>query len=109
MREPVSSNAGCEPAEKVAKGHGISVPQGSGIVSDPVAPKTTRKTLNQGKTQARGGKEVLATARTSDPTGLDDTRSQSTTSKTGDSDLEEQRSLPSQSEQYYQLELWDSA
>lgn len=104
MRSPVSV-ADCDPVEEVAKGHKSSDLQGSDIAQNPVAPKTARRTLAEGKTQGSGGIEGLAPF---DTTGSDDTRSQSTTTKTGVIQKKERRSLQKQSENYIQLDFWGS-
>lgn len=106
MRSP-GSTAVCDSAEDAAKRYKSSDLQGSDTVQIPITPRTARNT-RKGKTQRRGGKEVLANAGTSDPTGLDDTCSQFTTSNPGENRLSE-KSLQNQSEKPIQLEIWDSA
>jgi putative transposase len=73
----------CEPVEDVAKGHKPSGLQASVNVSTLGVPKTARKPVLDGKTQARGGSEVLAKAQTSNPSSIRDTCSDRANCKTG--------------------------
>jgi transposase len=114
LRMPTPSISGklgieCEPAEASAKGYKSSDLQASVVVTDAVTPRTDQNALSEGKTQARGGKEVLANSQPSNPSGFGDTCSQSAVSETGEQNRLERRSLQSPLESFQQLGFWDSA
>lgn len=99
----------CDSVEAVVKGHKPTGLQASDIVQTATDSKATRKPRITGKTQRRGGTDVLANAATSDPTAVVTPVATPQPVNSGEPTKRQKRSLQNQPTKYIQLNLWSSA